>query len=91
MVSTISQHGDTSCFVLALVLQAANQTNITNLPTPGLLSRLWHRAVTPIGVGTIFTRGTIPTGIAVTLVDVHLTVYTCMKIQSHLVLQHKFN
>lgn len=77
VLSIISQHRDALCFVLTLVLLAADQKDITVSPAPWLLARLWHRAVTPIGVGSIFARGAILAGIAVTLVDIHLTVYAC--------------
>lgn len=79
VLSIVSQHRDAPCFVLTLVLLTADQSDVTVLPAPGLLARLWHGTVTPIGVGSIFACGAILAGIAVTLVDVHLTVYACME------------
>lgn len=87
VLSIVGQHGDATCFVLTLVLLAADQTDVTVLPTPGLLVTLWHGAVTPIGVSSVFARGAILTGIAVTLIHVHLTVYAYMERHSSLVLQ----
>lgn len=79
VLSIIGQQGDATCFVLTLVLAAANQTEVTVLTTPRLLARLWFGAMTLIGVGSIFTNSAILARITVTLVDVHFTVYTCME------------
>lgn len=88
VLSIVSQHRDTACSMLALILLAANQTDFTVSPTPRLQARFWYRAVTPIGVGSICARGTILAGTAITLVNVHLTVYSCVGRQACLVLKH---
>lgn len=85
--SIIGQYRDATCSMLTLVLLAADQKDVTVSPAPRLLARLWHGAVTPIGVGSVFTRGAILAGITLALVDVLLTVYTCMERHSRLVLQ----
>lgn len=87
VLSIVGQHGDAACFVLTLVLSAADQKDVTVSPTPGLQARLWHRAVTAIGVGSVFARGTMLAGIAVTLVNVHLTMNACKERYTHLVLK----
>lgn len=73
----ISQHRDAARVVLALVLVAALQTHVTVPPTPGGMAWLWDGAHAPVGVGKVFARGTVLAWIAVTLVDVHLTVNSC--------------
>lgn len=78
VLSFIGQHGDTLCSMLTLVVLAADQADITVVPTPGLLITFWVRAVTPIGVDSIFTRGTILARITFTFIDVQLTVHTCV-------------
>lgn len=88
VLSIICQHGNTACSMLTLMLLAANQTDFTVSPSPGFLVMLCYRAVTPIGVGSIFARGTILAGIAVTLINVHLTVDTCYGRQAYSVLKH---
>lgn len=77
VLTIISQYGNTTCLMLTLVLLAADQADVTVMPTPWLLARFWLGTLTPIGVGSVFARGTILAGIAVALVDVHLTVHTC--------------
>lgn len=83
--SNIGQQRDTGSPVLALVLLAADQAYITVASTPGILTRFWFRAVTPVGVGGILACGTILAGITLTLVDVHFTVHACM--EDNIVLQ----
>lgn len=75
----LDQNRDAACFVLALVLPAANEPDVAVSPPPGLMARLQHRAVTPVGIGSVFAGGAVLAGITVTLVDVYFTVYTCMR------------
>lgn len=65
--------------MLTLVLPAAKQLYVTVTPPPGFLTPLCRGAVTPVGVGSILTRGAILAGIAVTLIDVNLAENTLMK------------
>lgn len=77
----VLQDGNTALLVLTLMLQAADQSDIAVLPSPGLLTALSFGTVTFVGVDRVFAGGTILAGIAGTLVDVFFTVYTFRKTQ----------
>lgn len=77
--TVLDQNRDAACSVLALVLPAADEPDVAVWPPPGLMDGLQHRAVTPVGIGSIFAGGAVLARITVTLVDVYLTVYTCTR------------
>lgn len=72
----ISQNRNASRLMLTVMLLTANQPDVTVPSTPGFLTSFWRGAVTLVRVGSIFTHCSILARVAVTLVDVHLTVYT---------------
>lgn len=90
--SIVLQDGHTAVLVLTPVLQAADQSDVAVPTPPGLLTNLRFGAVAFVGVGCVFAGGSVPAGIAGTLVDVFFAMDTFRKKKTKLstiVAQHK--
>lgn len=84
LLAVVSQQGDTTRAVLTPMLPASHQADVADPSTPGLLAQLWCRALTCVKVGSVDARGTIPAGITLALINIHLTVDACKRGQARL-------